>query len=459
MSKETDLRLGDCAEVLRTLPDNSVDTIVTDPPGGIGFMNATWDGDRGGREKWVAWLAGILGECRRVLKPGGYAAVWALPRTSHWTATAIEDAGFLIRDRVHHIFGTGFPKAANVGKLIDKKLGAERPVVGQTRTGIVGGRAFDSIAEADKMQPVTAAGSPEALAWEGYATALKPAAEDWWIAMKPLDGTYADNAMRYGVAGFNIDGCRVGVEPSPSVRRRRGKKPPPAGGIWPTHHDRTAWTQPHAGEDAGRWPAHLVLTHSAACMTECAAGCPVAEMDRQSGMLKSGTGAKVQASAGGRAACYGAESRSPGTACVEYGDSGGASRFFPTFRYIAKAARSEREAGIESYDAEQVGDGRAKAIDNAYQRGKTPRRNTHPTVKPVSVMEWLVLLTMTPSGGIVLDPFMGSGSTGVACVRVGRRFIGIEQSEPYFRIAGSRIGHALSVRFASLLAAAGKAAS
>ena len=187
------LHHGDCLKVLKTLPSCSVDAIVTDPPAGIAFMGKSWDTDKGGRDAWIAWMQSIAQECLRVIKPGGHALVWALPRTSHWTGMAWENAGWEPRDKVVHLFGTGFPKSLNVSKAIDKAAGAEREVVGYSRgVGVEDNQGYGGIARGGVgiVQkgidvPVTASATPEAHQWEGWGTALKPAAEDWWLLRKP----------------------------------------------------------------------------------------------------------------------------------------------------------------------------------------------------------------------------------------------------------------------------------
>ena len=186
-----DLYNGDCLDYLKTHPDNMFDSIVTDPPAGIAFMGKDWDKDKGGRDAWIAWMTEIAEECLRVLKPGAHALVWALPRTSHWTATAWEDAGFEVRDRVSHLFGSGFPKSHNISKAIDKMAGAEREVIGINQN--VKGRTIREIetlnvgAGAGNDTSITAPATPEAQQWDGWGTALKPCMEDWWLLRKPIE--------------------------------------------------------------------------------------------------------------------------------------------------------------------------------------------------------------------------------------------------------------------------------
>src|SRR5579885_2104796 len=210
-NKRYSISKGDSLELLKGLPNNSIDSLVTDPPAGVSFMNKSWDDDKGGRKQWIAWLASILEECYRVMKPGAHGLVWALPRTSHWTATAIEDAGFEIRDRISHIFGTGFPKSLNVSKEIDKKLGAKRekgtPYVTPEGNDLT---THNNWGSGERRQPmVTEPVTDEAKQWDGWGTALKPAMEDWWLIRKPLEGTVAGNVLKWGTGGLNIETSRI----------------------------------------------------------------------------------------------------------------------------------------------------------------------------------------------------------------------------------------------------------
>lgn len=355
---------GDCFDVLQQLAADSVDAVVTDPPAGIGFMGKDWDGDKGGRDQWIAWLASVMRECLRVLKPGGHALVWALPRTSHWTATAIEDAGFEIRDVHHHIFGTGFPKS---------------------------------------LTPKSAA-IPD-----GTGTALKPAVEHWILARKPIEGTVAGNLAAHGTGVLNIEACRIGtskdVPASASAVRPAGREQ------WRMGTGSGSGSDP----EVGRWPAHLSLDEVGA-----------AALDEQSGERKSG-GYPAE---GGVRPWNGIYNKMPARGEALFGESaGGASRFF----YVAKPARSERDRGLEDLQAATGGEATGRADGAAGTRspragaGRTGgAKNIHPTVKSIALMRWLVRL-VTPPGGLVLDMFAGSGSTGLACAEEGMRFLGIER--------------------------------
>lgn len=387
---------GDCLAILKTLPANSVDSVVTDPPAGIAFMGKAWDSDKGGRDAWIAWLAEVMRECLRVLKPGGHALVWSIPRTSHWTATALEDAGFEIRDCVTHLFGSGFPKSLDVSKAIDKAAGAERKVIGVrvyadgTKGHFADAGTYGAVKDGAQKLDTTAA-TDDAKRWQGFGTALKPAAEFWWLCRKPLsEKTVAANVLKWGTGAINVDGCRIVGE-----KRSPGFREPASKGQF-GNSDNANLVNWDATQ--GRFPANLVLS---CCGKEphdedCAAGM----LDAQSGFSKTPKAVSRNARIDtGKYGNFGATT----TKCA--GDSGGASRFF----YCAKSSKSDRGAD-----------------------------NGHPCVKSTKLMAYLCRL-VTPPGGTVLDPFMGSGSTGVAALREDFQFIGIEQDEASFDTAKARL--------------------
>jgi len=476
---------GDCLEELKQMPENFVDSIITDPPAGIAFMNKEWDKDKGGRDGWIEWLTTVMVEAKRVLKPGGHAFVWAIPRTSHWTATALEDAGFEIRDIVTHVFGSGFPKSQNISKAMDKAAGAEREVVGvnpssRPNSKTKGGRGFDSDlgVESAGVQHITAPATDDAKKWSGFGTALKPAAEFWVLCRKPLEEkTVYKNVLKHGTGGINIDASRIRTdEKLQSGRHIQKNREFPSG-----YKDvnRTEYKQ----NSEGRFPANFVMSHHEECVllgekkvkgigggsvvknvttdfkvvakdsetrvrrghedkdgTEtvpdynCHPECPVKLLDEQSGSSPSNfrKNSTTQRSTD-KAFFDNKGSRST----TLHNDTGGASRFF----YCAKPSKREKNAGIENREAVAVNDGRQKDIDNAFQRGTTERKNTHPTVKSKKLMAYLITM-VTPPGGIVLDPFMGSGSTGIAALEKGFDFIGIEAEAEYLEIAEARLKHA-----------------
>jgi site-specific DNA-methyltransferase (adenine-specific) len=360
---------GDCREVLATMDDASIDAIVTDPPYELGFMGKAWD------VAGVAYSVDLWAEVLRVLKPGGHLLAFGGTRTYHRMTVAIEDAGFEVRDSIHWVYGSGFPKSLDVSKAIDK----------------------------------AAPGTAAAAEWDGWGTALKPAHEPIVVARKPLDGTVAANVLEYGTGALNIDGCRVGneVRHNPACRTPDGS--PSLGNGWTATEGTTA---------TGRWPANFVLTHAADCepigtttervggganatsgfvegyergdgfvgrdvsaaVWRCAPGCPVAALDEQSGEA--------------------------------------ASRFFTvterddgSFRYVAKPGCAERNAGTD--------------------------RNIHPTVKPLDLMRWLVRL-VTPPGGVVLDLFAGSGTTLASAILEGFDCVGVEMTDDYLPLIEGR---------------------
>lgn len=338
------LHLGDCLEVLAGLPDNSVDSIVTDPPYGLSFMGKKWDYD-------VPSVA-IWEQCLRVLKPGGHLLAFAGTRTQHRMAVRIEDAGFEIRDIIAWVYGSGFPKSLDVSKAIDKAAGAEREVVIK-RTMTQGGGSSLQIRNGERRKVeanITAPATDAARQWSGWGTALKPALEPITMARKPLIGTVAENVLTHGTGAINVDGCRVGNEsrwnPSAGHKNLENKR---------TVTPISSHKEFDGRECIGRWPANLIHDGSnEACLA-----------------LKSGA------------------------------------RFF----YSAKTGKDDRETD-----------------------------NNHPTVKPTTLMAYLCRM-VTPPGGTVLDPFMGSGSTGKAATVNGFRFVGIERDSAYHKIAMARISN------------------
>lgn len=430
---------GNCLDVLRKCPDNYMDSIVTDPPYGLSFMGKGWDYSVPSTEIWK--------ECLRVLKPGGHLLAFGGTRTYHRLVVNIEDAGFEIRDQIMWIYGSGFPKSMDISKAIDKEAGATREVIGRrnfAKAKTQHGYANDGVSRSGGDLPaegdVTLPATDDAKKWSGYGTALKPANEPICLARKPLsEKTVAKNVLKHGVGGLNVDASRIGEQAN------------------------------------GRFPANVILGHSTECtnrvvaqvswfdlgneqgiavdqegreiyiessaMTEhlpkkgdyvslltksdpkdrlsgidvrpcdvegCLDGCAIAELDKQSlagGMHGAGKARPKQLHKGSFG--IGEHGTAEYMSDHRFDDGGktGASRFF----YVAKASKKDRGEG-----------------------------NTHPTVKPIKLMEYLVKL-VTPEGGIVLDPFMGSGTTGVACQNLGFGFRGIEMTPEYYEICKARI--------------------
>jgi site-specific DNA-methyltransferase (adenine-specific) len=334
-----ELHHGNCLDILRTMPDNSIDAVVTDPPYGLSFMGKRWDYDVPSTEIWA--------ECLRVLKPGGYLLAFAGTRTQHRMAVRIEDAGFEIRDMLAWMYGSGFPKSHNVSKGFDREAGILKP---EFKGFTVAGSSHN--ANISKTVPTKgyvppAPATDAAKQWQGWGTALKPAMEPITMARKPFKATVAQNVQKWGTGAINIDGCRIETDEKWDEKDLSetvvdefwvGKKPRFCG-----------------SQDLGRWPANVLHDGSAEILQ---------------GM-------------------------------------GEAARFF----YTPKACKDDRDDGCD---------------------------NNHPTVKPTDLMRYLCRM-VTPTGGVVLDPFTGSGSTGRGAVLEGFRFIGCEMDADYIEIAKARI--------------------
>lgn len=393
---------GDCLVELARIPDESVDAVVTDPPYGLEFMGKAWD--RYTPLDFEKWTERWARECLRILKPGGHLLAFGGSRTWHRLAAGIEDAGFEIRDSIAWLYGSGFPKSMDVSKAIDKAAGAQREKVrkagaasaysanaGNDRPWMHEARANGFI-EVDGDTPATDA----AREWQGWGTALKPAFEPVVVARKPLgERTVAANVLEHGTGALNIDATRIGVADAAYARNHSGGR----GHAGTRSEDRS--TDIHAGggsaSDLGRLPANVALDESQA-----------AALDEQA--PKTGAAAKASGpTLRGRhdtAVAYGARNRLEGEQSFQ-GDIGGASRFF----YVAKAPKSERP----------VVDGTA-----------------HPTVKPIALMRWLCRL-VTPPGGLVVDPFAGSGTTLEAAYLEGFESIGVEMTPDYWPLIAARI--------------------
>ena len=419
------LHVGDCLDVMRTMEPNSVDAVVTDPPYGLGFMGKDWDHGVPGVQFWR--------EALRVAKPGAMLLAFGGTRTFHRLAVAIEDAGWEIRDTIMWVYGSGFPKSHDVSKAIDRAAGAVREVVGEYTypDGKPRNTAEHSTKRNGKYHDIKTDGSPndrsitapatsDAERWQGWGTALKPAWEPIIVARKPLQGTVAQNALTWGTGAINVDGCRVEGEPW-------AKDHPPRDGYRYVNSDFRMRTMPHKEmSPLGRWPANLIHDGS----DEVMAGFPV---------TTSNSGNLTHSNRNNPNGIYGAYGAGP-TSGIS--DAGSAARFF----YCAKASRADRNEGCDGL-AEQdgsVGDRRpsgsmSQRIHADTGRPDTTARNHHPTVKPAALMRYLVRLVTQP-GGVVLDPFMGSGSTGKAAMLEGFRFIGIEVDADYLEIARRRIG-------------------
>lgn len=408
------IHTGDCLQILPTFHGLSFDAVVTDPPYGIGFMGKEWDHGVPGVRFWRSIL--------RVAKPGAHLLAFGGTRTYHRLACAIEDAGWEIRDCLMWVYGSGFPKSRDASKALDAAAGAERKVIGTRKlTGtarkLSGGSGHGCTVSGnalprhdqdgqprqylETLQQITEPATAEAKKWDGWGTALKPAWEPIILARKPLAGTIAENLLAYGTGALNIDGCRLGE--AGGGARDPGRQAHFSSRAGELSADRrytqsggtnfAATPGPRGGDVRGRWPANLVQDGSA----EVAEGLPPA-----------------------------------------------ARRFF----YCAKASRRDRNEGLDSApDAvlarscqAQADAGRGNTIDagaGAFNKARVTKNN-HPTVKPTALMRYLVRL-VTPQGGMILDPFAGSGSTGKAAALEGFEFAGIEINPDYARIAERRI--------------------
>ena len=393
-----------------------------------GFMGKQWDATLPNPQVWR--------ELYRVAKPGAMLLAFGGTRTFHRLTCAIEDAGWEVRDVVTWLYGSGFPKSHDISKAIDKAAGAEREVVGFGSNGMgrmninnasKGYRPNPYSDGADGV-PITAPATDDARTWNGWGTALKPAWEPVILAMKPLDGTFANNALTWGVAGLNVDGGRIETDEPLLCHDGQRKNANTYDGGW-NNYELGSGRQYRTG---GRWPANLLLDEDAAWALDAQSG------ERPSaGKYKSiENGLNIDTAH----VAYGDYKPVPYKNHYA-GDTGGASRFF----YVAKASRAERNAGLKGMEARQELIGAAGHKINP-MTGKPvvdiPRQNHHPTVKPLALMRYLCRLTSTPTGGVVLDPFMGSGTTGVAALQEGRSFIGIERELEYVEIARRRIAAA-----------------
>jgi site-specific DNA-methyltransferase (adenine-specific) len=408
---------GDCLDVLKTLPADSVDAIVTDPPYGLAFMGKRWDYDVPSEAIWR--------ECLRVLKPGGHLLAFAGTRTQHRMAVRIEDAGFEIRDMIAWVYGSGFPKSLDVSKAIDKADGAKREIVGPNRFAHLNGKenanCYGKASRPDESAPATEA----ARQWAGWGTALKPALEPITVARKPLIGTVAENVLAHGTGALNVDGCRVSASDGRPLIESKSEASLHAFGSG-LNGSRCAGVTTQ-----GRWPANLIHDGS----------------EEVVGLFPSphGAGSARSGSSNPRAVNYNgsvpiAPIKNTGN-MHRFGDSGSAARFF----YCAKASKRDRDEGCEGMEARTTkafeGGQIASAKTPEAMGGERTTRNHHPTVKPTDLMRYLCRL-VTPPGGTVLDPFMGSGSTGKAAMLEGFDFIGIERDPEYVKIAEARIGAA-----------------
>ena len=385
---------GDCLDILKTYPNNHFTSIITDPPYGLSFMGKKWDYEVPSIEIWK--------ECLRVLKPGGTALIFAGSRTQHRMACNVEDAGFILKDCLMWLYGSGFPKATDISKQLDKMAGVERErgekkkdfnkynsinYKKENAVEYVGRRPKEEIGY--EMLPST----PEAKQWNGYKShGLKPAYEPILLAMKPNEGSYAQNALKWGVSGLNIDAGRI--EGKPRTTHSDGNYKGDGNDLY----ESGLKTGYHSEGATGRFPANILLDSESAAI-----------LDEQTGVSKSSDTKNLIQDDRSNDISYAYKKKYK--RCGGYTDKGGASRFF----YTAKASKSERNAGCEN--------------------------NSHPTVKSLALMKYLIKLVMPPKDGLLLDPFAGSGSTIVAATSLDYDSIGIELEEEYCEMAHKRVSY------------------
>jgi len=441
--------LGDNISSLKKLPDNSIDSVVTDPPYGLSFMNKKWDYDVPSIEFWK--------EVYRVLKPGGHVLSFGGTRTYHRMVVNIEDAGFEIRDQIMWLYGSGFPKSLNVGKTIEKYKetgNASWNGTGDSSNGALGysklqkDQGYRNQDYSHRHQNKIEVNNE----WEGWGTALKPANEPICVARKPLsENSVAENVIKWKTGGINIDGCRVGDEVMKEETRNNN------GGVFMNINNVTI------PEHQGRFPANLIFECICDEVIKGEKGdthpnpdCPCRMLDEQSGIVNQGHWPKGKTKGFGEFG--GGETSYEGVGPKDKTKSG-ASRFF----YNAKVSKSERNMGLDGFEDIEKSTHKSNFRCElcGYQKNSgtpckceaplfieiepLPQKNNHPTVKPINLMTYLCRL-VTPENGIVLDPFMGSGSTGIAAQLEGFRFCGMEMDEDYFKIAEARINSYESYR-------------
>jgi DNA modification methylase len=431
------IHVGDCRDVMREMASDSVDAIVTDPPYEIGFMGKAWD------RTGAANNVGVWREAIRLLKPGGHLLAFGGSRTYHRMACAIEDAGFEIRDQIMWVYGSGFPKSRDVSRAIDAEAGAVRDVVGlspfasRKPNGTWTGEVYGDEPSHGLGPTITAPATEAARQWQGWGTALKPAHEPICMARKPFDGTVAENVMEHGTGALNIDASRVATT---DKLGGGGEKAETAGQFTNEGWRRPWMDDPVASvafaakvranveksEALGRWPANLI--HDGSDEVEAAFavfGPAKGQQGAVTGLEPSSKTSNVYGDFDGR------------HTALPRSDIGTASRFF----YCAKASKSDRDDGLcglpERLTQTLEDNGQEFKTGSGNDR-ETKRRNTHPTVKPTSLMRYLCRL-ITPPGGVILDPFAGTGSTGRGALLEGFGFVGIEIDEKYGDIARRRI--------------------
>lgn len=444
-NKNYKLYQGNMLDMLDEIKENSIDSIVTDPPYELNFMNKGWD------NSGIAFQKETWEKCLKVLKPGGHLLAFGGSRTFHRIACAIEDAGFEIRDTIMWIYGSGFPKSMNIGLAIDKKNGIESPVIGQNQD-ILKKQAKDLKEGHRTIVDSLNNGAPERNngfknvsadirgaqnEWQGWGTSLKPSYEPIIVARKPVEKSIVENVMKYGVGGINIDECRVPANPG-EYDIRHYTNEDCFQNLKPKESKFQVKPQPD-----GRFPANTILTYDETDEEEVCSGFPITGQGGNSGGWcyadKDYSSSDIFKNIGDRP-----------NSISNYDDRGSAARYF----YCAKASKRDRDEGLDDFEEKKMygddmqwGYGNANGDNFGDRVANVTRKNTHPTVKPVSLMQYLVRL-VTPKGGTILDPFNGSGSTGKAAMYENKdrnadyKYIGIELTDEYLPIAKARIEYA-----------------
>ena len=418
---------GNMLDMLEVIEPNSIDSIITDPPYELNFMNRSWD------NSGIAFNKDAWKKCYDVIKPGGYLLAFGGSRTFHRIAVAIEDAGFEIRDTIMYLYGSGFPKSLNIGLAIDKKMGIDNRT-GNIRTD--GKATLGSIYEWANGNPNTKEYEERKAQnqWDGWETQLKPSYEPIIVARKPVEKSIVDNVLKYGVGGINIDECRV--EPTGEDLGRNNK-------VCPYSSERTMGVSntpaiDSTGRYCGRFPSNVILTYDETDEQEVCGGMP--NTKSQIGTFSNDRFKKWKEQDGNKRNTDG------GTTDFGYQDEGSASRYF----YCAKASKFDRDEGLDEFE-EKKGIRINAPRENEEIKTK-PRKNIHPTCKPCDLMRYLVRL-VSPKGATILDCFNGSGSTGKAVMLENKqynknyKYIGIELTEEYLPIAKARIEYICNNNF------------
>ena len=470
-----------CDDVLRwckSYKGPKFHALLADPPAGISFMSKGWDTDHGGRDSWIANMQAIFSAIVPHLYPGAHCIVWALPRTSHWTATALENAGLEIREIVTHVFGSGFPKSANVSKHLDRMAGVEREVIGRKIDVSTGrpmsekqakqGRNGDSSegwdrpwrSDSERLTAncvITAPATDAAKAFDGMGTALKPASEHWIICRKPIDGTIAENCATYGSGALNIDAGRIAHDEACKPMKAQSKVDSIIGQSG-RYEDTTEL------KSNGRWPANFLLSCSHLCVGDRHdESCPIRILGEQSGESKGSDKLGGYSYTDREYSVEGFIKKCKPNSPSNRGDTGTAARFFhqsdfsleqqeaidnaASFYYCAKASRRERDSGLEGMPLIDKWMGHANQINGSGQPAKQiQRHNPHPTVKPLKLAIYLSRLLSIPDAYAprrILNPFGGSGTESLGALLSGQwdEIVAIEQSAEYVEIAKKRAAY------------------